>query len=360
MEIWTSGVPAPRGIVHVARDLEQQGWDGLNVVDSQNLAADPFVALAMAATVTDRLKLGTGVSNSVTRSAAALACSVASVQSVSRGRAVLGIGRGDSALAHLGRAPARLRQFERYLRHLQAYLRGDSVPFDELSDIPTSVAPPVDNLQLAHAPMVSRISWIGETQQGVGKVPVEVAATGPKVIRIAALHADRIMFALGAVPERIAWGIEIAREARIAAGLAPNDVTFGAYIPSACHTDTETARQLVRGGLTVAARFSIMHGKTTGPLSQESKSVMRRLRDTYDMDKHTQSDSAQAEALTPAFIDEYAAIGPPEKVLDRLIKIRDLGIEKIVLNGSWRTAKGAEGYESKRLMETEVLPQLRV
>ena len=108
MEIWSSGVPAPRGIQHVARDLEENGWDGLNVVDSQNLAADPFVALAMAATVTDRLKLGTGVSNGATRVAVVLASCCATVNSVSRGRMVLGIGRGDSALAHLGRAPARL------------------------------------------------------------------------------------------------------------------------------------------------------------------------------------------------------------------------------------------------------------
>lgn len=116
MEIWTNCMPAPRGIVHEARALEESGWDGINVVDSQNLAADSFVALAVAATSTERLKLGTGVSNPVTRTAAVLASATATVHSVSRGRMTLGIGRGDSALAHLGRAPARLKQFERYLR----------------------------------------------------------------------------------------------------------------------------------------------------------------------------------------------------------------------------------------------------
>ena len=49
---------------------------------------------------------------------------------------------------------------------------------------------------------------------GKRKVPVEVAATGPKVIGIAVVHADRVMFAIGADPERIAWGMEVA----IAAG----------------------------------------------------------------------------------------------------------------------------------------------
>jgi 5,10-methylenetetrahydromethanopterin reductase len=145
----------------------------------------------------------------VTRLAAVTACSIASIQRLSGGRAVLGIGRGDSALAHLGRAPSRLAPFERYLRQLQAYLRGESVPFDHL-DIPVSIAPPMEELELADAPAASRIGWIAE---GAAKVPVEVAASGQRVISIAARHADRVMFALGADEERIAWGIAVARDA---------------------------------------------------------------------------------------------------------------------------------------------------
>ncbi|HST75680.1 MAG TPA: LLM class flavin-dependent oxidoreductase, partial [Acetobacteraceae bacterium] len=215
MEIWTTGVAGPRRAARVAADLEAAGWDGLLVVDSQNLSGDPYVALALAATATTRLGLGTGVTNSVTRHAAVTAGSIASIQLLSGGRAVLGIGRGDSALAHIGRAPARLASFERYLRQLQAYLRGEAVAFEEI-DLPVETAPPMSELELADAPEASRIAWIAERG---AKVPVEVAASGPKVIAIAALHADRVMFALGADEERIAWGIDHAREARRRAGL---------------------------------------------------------------------------------------------------------------------------------------------
>src|ERR1019366_10271360 len=102
------------------------------------------------------------------------------------------IGRGDSALAHLGRAPARLGSFERYLRQLQAYLKGESVAFEDI-DIPASIAPPMSELELVDAPPDSRINWLAASET---KVPVEVAASGPRVIAIAALHADRVMFAL--------------------------------------------------------------------------------------------------------------------------------------------------------------------
>src|SRR3569833_1039565 len=147
MQLWTTTVASPRATARVAREREDAGWDGLLVVDSQNQSGAPYVALAMAATATKRIGLGTGVTNNETRLAAVTACSIASIQRLSGGRAVLGIGRGDSALAHLGRAPARLKQFERYLKQLQAYLRGDSVPFEEI-DIPFDAAPPMSELHL--------------------------------------------------------------------------------------------------------------------------------------------------------------------------------------------------------------------
>ena len=76
------------------------------------------------------------------------------LQVASAGRFVLGIGRGDSALAHLGRAPAPVETFERYLAVLRAYLRGDQIVFDDLG-FHESVAPPLDTLGLADAPTAS-------------------------------------------------------------------------------------------------------------------------------------------------------------------------------------------------------------
>lgn len=354
MEIWITGVASPRASARTAAQLEEAGWDGFLVVDSQNLSGDPYVALAMAATTTRRIGLGTGVSNSVTRHAAVTACSIASVDRVSSGRAVLGIGRGDSALAHLGRAPGTLRQFERYLRQLQTYLRGESVAFDDI-DIPTDIAPPMSALELADAPPASRIDWIAQGR----KVPVEVAASGPRVIAIAARHADRVMFALGADTDRIAWGIETARKARRDAGLDPDGIKFGAYINVGCHTDMTKARDLVKGGLTTFARFSVMHGKTSGPVSAADNAVLHELRNAYDMKAHTMANSRQATVLTADFIDRFAVTGTPDAVARRLAGLRALGLDKISVSGGMRGASVEDAAVSKSLLEMEVLPALR-
>ena len=115
-----------------AERAEQQGWDGMAVVDSQNLSGDSYVALTIAASRTEKLQLATAVTNPVTRHPAVTASAIASLQAFSGGRATLGIGRGDSSLAHLGRAPAKVGIFHAYLKTLQRYLRGEDVPFDEL------------------------------------------------------------------------------------------------------------------------------------------------------------------------------------------------------------------------------------
>ena len=91
------------------------------MVDSQNLAPDPYVFLALAAGGSQNLGLMTSVTNVVSRHAAVTASSAFTVQSVSDGRFVLGIGRGDSALAHIGHSPARLAWFEQYLQNVTAY-----------------------------------------------------------------------------------------------------------------------------------------------------------------------------------------------------------------------------------------------
>ena len=350
MELWTLGNASPRGIQHVARQNEDAGWDGLVVVDSQNLSGDCYVALAMAAAATTRIGIGPGVTNSVTRYAAVTASAISSIQRLSKGRAVLGIGRGDSALAHLGRAPARLSQFETDLRHLQIYLHGDAVPFDEI-DIPASVAEPVENLGLSDTPKDSSIEWMSDGQ----KVPVEVAATGPMVIAIAARHADRVMFTLGAEPERIAWGIETVRRARGEAGLDPSDIALGAYVNCACDTDQERAREMVKGGLTTFARFSVIHGQVSGPVSADQRQILNSIHDAYDMREHTRGDSPQAGVLTDEFIDRFAIVGSPDHCIERLQGLQDLGLDKLILSGPVSGRRDG----SQTLMESAVLPSMR-
>ncbi len=195
-EFWLHGFPVPGQAQPLAVRAEELGFDGLLLADSQNLVGDPFVELGVLARVTSRLGLGTGIVNPVTRHPAVVASAVASLQIESGGRAVLGLGRGDSSLAQIGVRPPTTNQLAAFTSQVRGYLRGEEV---ELDGGP------------------SRIAWIAAA--GLTPPPVELAATGPRTIALAATTSDRVMLTLGADPYRIARAIELARAARSAAGL---------------------------------------------------------------------------------------------------------------------------------------------
>jgi 5,10-methylenetetrahydromethanopterin reductase len=78
-------------------------------------------------------------------------------------------------------------------------------------------------------------------------VPIDIASSGPKVIAFAARTAERVTFAIGADPERMAWAVDLARTAMAEAGRAPDDVSFGAYVSVGCHPDKQVGAELIRG-----------------------------------------------------------------------------------------------------------------
>jgi probable F420-dependent oxidoreductase len=79
-----------------ARKAEELGFTALHVADHPGACASPFVALAAAAAVTSRLRLGSYVSNAGVREPILLASDVATLDVVSDGRAFLGIGAGHT------------------------------------------------------------------------------------------------------------------------------------------------------------------------------------------------------------------------------------------------------------------------
>ena len=354
LELWTTGIPLPGMAAGLARRAEAQGWDGMVVPDSQNLAGDPYVGLTLAAGATSRLLLGTGVTNPYTRHPAATAAAIACIQAESGGRAVLGIGRGDSSLAHLGLAPAPVQAFARYVERVQAYLSGAGVAFDEPAG--DDAPPPVASMGLAGAPAVSRLEWLSPS---VPKVPVDVVATGPRVIGVGARLADRLTFAVGADPGRLRWAIDTASQARAEAGLDQDSISLGAYVNVVAHPDQGAARRLISASLTSFARFSAMHGTVAGPSSEDDRRVLLDVHRSYDMAGHFRHGSPQSASLTDEFVARFGVAGSPERCLDRLRDLLGLGLQRLVVVGPALGADRAETARATECFVNEVMPGLR-
>ncbi len=349
MELWTLGRTRPETIAGQAAEAERDGWYGLLMPDSQCAIGDTFVALTVAATATSRLMLGTGVTNPYTRHPAVTAAAIAGVDAVSGGRAVLGVGRGDSSLAHIGLAPASPETLERFLIRVQGYLRGEAVPFD---DEERGGRRRIEELGMAGEPVDSRLLWLDPTAR---KVPVDVAATGPRVIALAARVADRLTFAVGADIERLAWAMTIARQARQDAGLDPDHLSFGAYLNVVAHPDVTVARDLAATGVSTLSRFSVMHGKPNGPVGESSVGVLERLAASYDMNEHGASEAKHRTALTPEHIDTFAIVGSPSRCVERLQQLESIGIDRVAILAALAD-DCADLRRSQRYLIEEVLP----
>jgi 5,10-methylenetetrahydromethanopterin reductase len=319
-----------------AERAERAGWDGITFTDSQNLVGDPFIAMALAARVTDGLQLATGVTNAFTRHPAALATVAATVQETSGGRVVLGIGRGDTALFHLGLPPMPVADFFAQVTDLQTYLGKGTVDCDGYP---------------------SRLGWLDRARQP--KVPLDVAASGPKLIDFAARTAERVTFAVGADPQRVQWALDLARRSATDAGRDPGAISFGAFVNVGCHDDPEVATSLIRGGVAAFAHFSAMPGSTGAGLADADREVVAEVGRRYDSRRHLNNSADHAAFLDGSFVERFAVVGPPETCVDRLAELAALGIERFVVTGPSFGAERDLARASERLLVDEVLPALR-
>ncbi len=312
MELGILTFPSPSGSADMARMAEGLGFHSMVFADTQCLTPDVWGQLMLAAAVTERIQIGTGVTNPVSRDPSVTASAALGLQIASGGRVVLGIGRGDSSMAKIGRRPAPPADFDLYLERLRAYLDGEEIPRE------------------GHP---SRIEWLADCE--VPRVPIEVAATGPKVIDIAARRADRICFAVGADTERLGDCIARARRAAEEADRDPDTLRYGAFVNCVIHPDREVAREAIRGGLSVFAHFSGFQGMDIDSLPEGAQAAARHLRTGYDMANHAVGSGAHAQALDAEFIHRFGVAGPLEEAITRFEEIRDAGIDFVrVVPGS--------------------------
>jgi 5,10-methylenetetrahydromethanopterin reductase len=322
MELWLHAFAFAGRVAEWARQAEQWGFTGLLLADSQNLTADIWVELALAGAATSRLRLGPGVTNPLTRHLAVTASAAATLQEETAGRATLGFAQGDSALSQVGLKRLSVSEFEHALGIIQGFLRGDEVQLDGTTSV---------------------IRWLAQSE--LPKVPVHVAATGPRTIRAASRHAEGIDLTVGAEVDLVRSSVSAAREA------GPSGLAMGAYVNVAVDPDRNRARDLVRGSAATFARFSASSDQTDAEAAE-------RLTRGYRREQHGKAAAAFAQQLNEQFIDRFAACGPPDVVRARLAELAACGLDRIIVVPCSLDTEPEALRGSTELFAREVLPEL--
>lgn len=316
----------PDEVEAAAGAAEADGWDGMLFQDSQNLTPDITVSMTLAARATDRLLIGTAVTNLVTRNPAVVASTFATLHHVSGGRALLGVARGDTALHLVGEQAPTTERFAVLLDETRTYLAGGTVELDGAE---------------------SRLAWLPDT--GLDPVPVNVFASGPKNLALAARHGDLVTMTVGAEPDQVAWALEQVRA-------ADPDVPVGALVVAGVGTDKAALRELVRANASISTHF---RRDAAGVLSEADAAVVADVTRDYDDARHATAGSLQARDLPDDFLDRFCIIGSPDECVSRLAELVGLGLDHVVVLGGGRDADPVVRHRSDELFAAEVLPGLR-
>ncbi len=207
------GVDAPGVFCGMVEEIESLGFDHLWLTDSSLHARNCYSYLTLAAVRSSRLLIGTAVTNPATRHPAITAAAAATVDEVSAGRLILGIGAGDRPLLALGLRPSRLATVEAAIGGIRQLWRGEAV------DLSTG-----DCRTREFSMNGARLRFPARAD-----IPVFISASGPKTLELAGRIADGVILLVGLFPEGLDWAISRVSRGADAAGRPRPHVAVFAY-----------------------------------------------------------------------------------------------------------------------------------
>ncbi len=268
---------------------EAAGFDAVFAAHHYN-NRDQFVALASMAQATDSVSVGPGIANPYETHPVTLASRVATLDEVSDGRAVFGVGPGDaSTLRNLGYDHDRpLRRVLETFEVARRLWRGERVDHDGTFE--------------------ARDAGLNYE---VGEIPVYVGAQGPHMTRMGAKRADGVLYN-GAHPKDLAWAaeqVEKGVEAR-EDGSGREDVDLAAYASVSVAEDAEAARDAARMPVAFIAAGA------PGPVL-ERHDLDADLAESIGESISAGEFRAAGAAVSEAMIDAFCIAGTPETVAER-------------------------------------------
>ena len=308
----------------MARQADEAGFDTLWVSEDPD-SWDAFAVLAAIAGVTERIRLGTAVVNPFLRHPASIAASAATLDRLSDGRAVIGLGRGQSEWLRAGLGIACERPVAA-LEETVALLRQWGAGEMATSDGPFAVP-----------------GWRRSipTVRGGGP-PIYMAAMGDQALAVAGRTADGVIFNdLTSMPY-MARAIGIVREAAVAAGRDPAALHFVARPGLAVVNDPVPVLRMYQRTL---ALISTLPGMAAGyelpgwDVPSMVAAAKAALGDACESAQHEGFTAIrrapgfeQACAAFPErFVDELGMCGDIVQIARKVCMLQELGISDLVI-----------------------------
>ena len=286
-------------IVGLTRQAESGGFEYGWIFDSHVLWKEPYPLLTLMAANTERMRLGTCVTNPATRDMTVTASLFATLNLISGGRMELGIGRGDSSRRVMGKKPVSWSQLEASVKEFRDLTSGKEVQ---------------------HEGQPTRLSWAEDSPR------VWIAGYGPKVLHMAGRVADGIILQF-ADPALIEWCMSFVKEGARAAGRDPGRIEVMAAAPVWVSHDLNVARDRVRWFPALVSNhvMDLIRQYKPEDLPPALTSYVQD-RGHYDYQHHCEVGSDNAEFVSDEVIDRFCLIGNAEAHRKKLRELEKAGV----------------------------------
>jgi len=305
-------VPACHRIDEVAEfaaRAEDAGFHRVWFPDSQLLLREVFMAMALAAARTERIGLGTAVTNVETRDVTVLASAVRTLQELAPGRTLVGIGAGNTSVRPLGIRSTPASRLERSIDVLRSLMRGEAVDLGGVSC----------RLEAAQ-----------------GEAPVYMAASGPRNLALAGRIADGVMLLTGVGPGPLGSALQQVRSGASETGRDPATVEMvvGAYtrVTDDAERDARLLKPLCvgiaqKGGQEYLSEAGI-ELPDPGPIDDIYPDVMHA--EDWDLAMEV-SDRYVTDDMALRFAQTFCLFGTADEIADRIEGARALGVDGFYL-----------------------------
>jgi probable F420-dependent oxidoreductase len=294
--------PPVSRVVELTKLAEDNGFDYAWIWDSHVLWQEVYPIFTLMAANTGRIKIGPCVTNPITRDVTVTASALATLNEISGGRMVMGMGRGDSARRVIGKTPVTVERMETACRQIKDLVEGREIEYD---GTPT------------------RLKW-----SPGNPLEVWVAAYGPKALGCVGRVADGLVMQL-ADPYIIDWSLPYVRKAAERAGRRFEDVKVMSAAPAYVTDDLGHAREQVRWFPALVSNHvvDLVRRYSDTDLPQELTDYIRA-RDHYDYADHGRTGAEHAQFVTDEVVDRFCVIGPAEECIRKLKELQSLGVHQ--------------------------------
>ena len=323
---WPFSVELTRGM---AKAAERWGYDMVGVADTPGNAMDPWVSAALLAEHTQHPKIALCVTNLTSRHPAVSAAASASIDLLAGGRALIGIGAGNSGTRNLGLRGSKAAELKEGVEFLRMALSGQPATYQGAT---------------THLPWVKRAP------------PVFQAASLPRSLEVAGEAADGVFANYGLDAASLAASTEfVARGARQAGRATSPDVWQISCLD--CHEDREVARRKVGAILAFVSGYVIGTGNMAERgVPEQFVGPMQELRRRYS----TRPGDADARMVEELGLFDYLAgrlaiWGNVEDCLAQALAAKKAGAKRLMFTVSL----AADPVQTVNLFGEHVLPHLR-